>query len=515
MKVQLFSVDPLGHNILESLGLERLKAHLKKNGIDVKTTYLNLKIHYTEEEFNNVAEKIDETCDIFGFSIYHSNRKEIKRLVQIIKNKKSSSIVCLGSKYATLCYELLLKQMPLVDFVMLGDGEYQFVDAINFLTAGGNVADIADCNESIATRKNMTDRKVCSLDINTLPWPDRTNLKKSYALFAYICDMHGCNGNCSFCGLRHSKVRLSCRSAQDLMDEVISIYNETGIRVFYFTSGSFEIPGEKGKERIRQLCGLLQKYPIKFSFRCYLRAENFKETDRELLQLMKKSGFNYVFIGIEAGNEADLRVFNKLARIEDNYKAIQLMNEAGIYVSDFGFIMFNPYSTREGLKSNYHFLVDHKNCYMSKYISDLKVILNTAIYHRVCEDGLLIVDDQYRFQDENVAEMFRFIKEFFYEKSDLLSSELYFNELCELYYMVIELMDCKDITIEFNAITEVLFSLLKEFFSHLYEDYDLDYCKENFTEFNDKMSEVYKRCDRLLQKVRKKYMHLTGERLQL
>lgn len=512
MKTQLFSVDALGHKILESLGIERLKAFLDSNNVNVITSYINLELNYTANEFDEVMKKIDFSCDIYGFSIYHSNRQEIVKMIHLIKEKKPNSIICLGSKYASLCYEALLDEMILVDFIILGDGETTFLQAINYLDNGGELCDIAENNVYIATKKYKKNREVCSLDINNLPWPDRNNLKTSSSLFAYVCDMHGCDGNCSFCGLRHSKMKLTCRTADDIMQELIHIYKNTGIRIFYFTSGSFEIPGKRGKNRIEALCRLLLDYPVKFSLRCYLRAENFKDSDKELLLLMKNSGFKYVFIGIEAGNEFDLKVFNKRAIMEDNYKILSLMKEVDIYASDFGFIMFNPYSTLSNVHENFNFLIKQRCSYFSKYISDLKIIHNTAIYNKVKDDNLIIKDDLYKFLHSDVNGIFEYIKDKFYN-SHLLNNELFYNELCELYYMVKDMIELEDISDEVSIISGNIFSLLKEYFTSLYVQNDIKKCDDNFKVFENAMNSEYSKCQMLLYKIRKKYMHFISKNM--
>lgn len=61
----------------------------------------------------------------------------------------------------------------------------------------------------------------------------------------------------------------------------------------------YEIYENSGIEKIRSLCKLLLDYPVKFSLRCFMKAGTFNETD--------------------------------------------------IYASDFGFMLFNPYSTLQNL----------------------------------------------------------------------------------------------------------------------------------------------------------------------
>jgi hypothetical protein len=212
-----------------------------------------------------------------------------------------------------------------------------------------------------------------------------------------------------------------------------------------------------------------------------------------------------VFIGIEAGNEYDLKVYNKKAVMEDNYKILSLMKEAGIYCSDFGFIMFNPYSTIENINKNFNFLLQNESCHFSKYISDIKITINTAIYKRVKNDNLMFDNEKYGFLNDDVYELHKFIQNVI-NPSDILKNELYFNEFCELYYMVKDFMELENIDLRFTDILNNLFCLIKEFFTFLYLKNDLTKCRNDFSAFKGKMNSEYKRCQMLLYELRKKYM---------
>ena len=53
--------------------------------------------------------------------------------------------------------------------------------------------------------------------------------------------------------------------------------------------------------------------------------------------------------------------------------------------------------------------------------------------------------------------------------------------------------------------------LLKEYFMTLFVQNDIKKCDENFKNFENSMNSEYKKCQMLLNKIRKKYMHYTNK----
>lgn len=50
----------------------------------------------------------------------------------------------------------------------------------------------------------------------------------------------------------------------------------------------------------------------------------------EVLQKMNKIGFHHLFLGIDAGNEWDRKLYNKRATLEEGKRALQLLDDIGI-----------------------------------------------------------------------------------------------------------------------------------------------------------------------------------------
>ena len=114
--------------------------------------------------------------------------------------------------------------------------------------------------------------------------------------------------------------------------------------------------GEEGKKRIGEIANEIINRKLNIYYNCCFRAENWKDEDRPLLDLLIQSGLEKVNIGFESGNDRGLKILNKRARMADNWKVIEVLRDfPDIYIT-FGFIMLHPYSTMEDLADNAKFL---------------------------------------------------------------------------------------------------------------------------------------------------------------
>ena len=105
-----------------------------------------------------------------------------------------------------------------------------------------------------------------------------------------------------------------------------------------------------------------------------------------------------VNIGFESGNERGLKILNKRATIEDNWRTIEtLRNFPFIYIT-FGFIMLHPYSTLQDIHDNAKFLHDTGiGQVIRHYFWMLEVYPGTILEDQLKRDNLL--DKQYDIDD--------------------------------------------------------------------------------------------------------------------
>lgn len=505
--IKLFTVINERQFEFDNIGINRISAFLRRNGIDVKTTYIY------QENGKDEIRKIDLTCEMFGFSTYNTNIDFIFEIAKMIKTQNSKKIIFLGSRFASDAADLILEESQDIDFIVLGHGEYPLLDFFSLYRNGKNLEEIYDMLPNIKARNYLIGKEDCSSDINTLVWPERDYILTRNNLTVNICSSHGCMGKCSFCSVTEKKHKWSGRNAYDIFSEVKMIYEKYGIRFFNIVDGSFEDPGLIGKERIKSFCQYLLEFPVKLCFRCYIRAETFKDNkeDKELIQLMAKAGFTNVSFGIDAGNEKDLLLYNKRATLEDNDRAINLFTQNGIDPL-YGFIFLNPYSDEERIAQNYKFLTRHKCDEMGNYTNILQVFINTPIYLKLKYDCLLKNDYSYKsiygynFLNRYANQLFIFINDKIKKSPIARSAYDYFNFKNLYNDMYFLNMISENIEKQKNILREDISQCLQHYFGELY-------LKQNFS-----MSEFEKfelNLGSLHDSARKLHMKLAKDALKL
>jgi len=109
------------------IGLYYVGAVLKEHGFDVEI--LNW---YNVNESPGIIEKTfsEKKPDIVGFSVLHANRWGAIEIAQIAKKINPETKVVFGGIGATFLWEHFLKNFPVVDYVVLGEGEYPFLELV-------------------------------------------------------------------------------------------------------------------------------------------------------------------------------------------------------------------------------------------------------------------------------------------------------------------------------------------------------------------------------------------------
>ena len=483
--IQIFATIFESGGIGENIGVGRLKAYIEENGEAVEVIYLD-----KNRSIESQWDKVSKNCSIFGFSMYNTNLEYFIEIINKIKEQISKSIIVVGSKFVTAYYEEILRNYSNIDFAILGHGEKALLDLIKYSRSESIWNTDILSHDNIVSKHSLDGKQAAVLDIKELPWPNRSWIKNNDLTSAYICESHGCVGKCSFCTYSTSHGRWNGRSALDIYQELVEINNVCKISNFEITGGSFEDPGILGKQKIRDLCFLILENKKMFSFRYYLRADSFSDTkeDKELLQLMRKSGFNVAQVGIESGNSEDLLLYNKRATLKQNKDTLNLLNEMDIFARFFGFIMFNPYTTKERLKLNYRFLCEFGAGLLSMFVNKLEIYNKTSICNQVKKDDLLTCEGRfydngftYKYRQSDIEEIDCFINKYF-NGDDISKINKNTAGSCMFIYNFYKFVDSG--LFYRNKMLEILndsANLLKEYFYVLYEEFDINKCENMFT----------------------------------
>ena len=226
------------------------------------------------------------------------------------------------SNRATLDIE---KLKTIFDVLVCGDGEFTIFEALKIKSG---IID-ADDRKSPYFLSNE--------QFSSLPLPARHLVdvdsykyeiagKKSTSLIAQL----GCPFKCSFCSGRNSPFlrKIRQRSSQSIIDEMRLLYNEYGFTGFMFYDDELNV--NKGLiELLNMITDLQYELGEEFRLRGFVKAELFKD---EQAEAMYRAGFRWLLTGFESGDERILKNIKKMAKRDDNTRAVEIAKRHNLKV---------------------------------------------------------------------------------------------------------------------------------------------------------------------------------------
>ena len=336
----------------EHLGLAYLAAALREKGYSVKIIDSLLEKLSPED---GVQWLLQIDFAILGVSFLSYAWNETKELIWRIKWAKPEIQIILGGHFVSFTYKHILKQLPEVDYIMLGECEYSLPLLISKLKAGDPVEEVPGILSKDA--QNIKVNPIINLD--QLPFPARDYLPKVLKAggITTMNTSRGCYGTCIFCSVhkfyrQFSVKKWRSRSAANVVQEIEFLIKDYGVNYFDFQDDNFIGPGKNGKERAKNIARLIGKKGIKANYRFDLR---ITDLNQEVLALWKEIGLQEVLVGIESIVSFDLKFYKKKITPEEIKAGLQMLDNLEIrYV--LGSIFFHPYTKVKFVYENLRFL---------------------------------------------------------------------------------------------------------------------------------------------------------------
>ena len=132
-----------------------------------------------------------------------------------------------------------------------------------------------------------------------------------------------CPFSCSFCGFPEHAGKYQTMDVDNIERELNRLNEISAVKSLNIIDDTFNVPVKRFKKILRMM--IKNKY--RFKWHSYFRCQY---ADREMVELMKESGCEGVFLGIESGNEQILKNMNKASSLEKYREGIALLKECGI-----------------------------------------------------------------------------------------------------------------------------------------------------------------------------------------
>jgi len=375
-KKKILLVHPLGENatpgaqnitrvvnIMPPLGLLSLVGWMEKHGHQAEL--------HDCYAFPGQDEKIctylkEARPDFIGFSTTTSSFLDGIRLAKKAKEVLPTLSVVFGGVHMSALREQLLRDFPIIDYGVVGEGEETLKELLE--SDGNGLRNIEGLifRENNAVVFNGYRKKL--LDMDTLPFPAYEKLHgfpKSYLLpiFSYpkapnttVITSRGCPYTCSYCDRSVFRRTYRYNSPEYMVNYLRYLHTRFRIKHVNIYDDTFTL----NRDRVMEFCERKIKAGLKkMTFNCAARTE---QLDAEMLAMMKKAGCWMISIGIETGDPELLKRHRSYLQgnamnnpLENIREMVHLIKKAGIRVKGL-FMLGLPGETEESVEKSMEYV---------------------------------------------------------------------------------------------------------------------------------------------------------------
>lgn len=365
------------------LGISYIAAVLENEGVNVKI----IDSPALELNWEDLRREIhDFSPDIIAITAVTPTIENALKTAMIARETCPQALIVLGGYHATFTYSELIKR-EFIDVVVLGEGEYTFLDLAKNIEKDGDLRDV----RGIVTKEFQTPFRPVIDDLDTLPFParhllpmDKYKILNMKLTTGTMISGRGCPFQCSFCAssaMHGNKLRM--RSSENVVDEMEHLISEHDAKMIAFMDDTFTL----NQKRVYQICDEIQDRGIDNYWGCTARVDTLNE---DLLRKMKEAGCITLFVGVESADQQRLNELNKRTTINRINKAFYLTKKYGIRTIA-SVVLGMPGDTRESIENTINYV---KHLEPSYAIFSLATPYpGTDFYQKALKQNLIKVND--------------------------------------------------------------------------------------------------------------------------
>ncbi len=308
-------------SIYEPLALEYVAAGVVR---DHHVKILDLRLE------SNLSQVLHEFApDVVGITAYTVHVNTVKGLFDTIKAWNPEVLTVVGGHHATVMPEDFAT--PSIDLIVMGEGVFAFREIVERFESTQSFDGIPGTAFQRNGRLVKADY-VPVTDLDVFPFPARAltaQYRKHYYSewmrpLASIRTSKGCPFRCSFCALwKVAGGRYLRRDPAKIVEELARIDEES---VFFADDESLV-----DTRRMETLARLIKEAGLEKTYFLYGRSDTITKNP-DLLAQWREIGLERVFVGLEFFREQDLEFIRKGSTLDDNKKAVRILQALGIEI---------------------------------------------------------------------------------------------------------------------------------------------------------------------------------------
>jgi radical SAM superfamily enzyme YgiQ (UPF0313 family) len=311
------------------VGLMYVASSARRHNPEVQIEILETSLDGRSDE-ELVAKLLDYRPDVVGIRSISLFEDELKRVAVLTRSVLNVPIVA-GGPIATARRGPLLKSIPEIDLLVVGEGELTFSRLLSGTSTNGLVFRHGD------QIVDLGDGDVVD-NLDELPFPDYSLVDlgryQEHLSYAYnhrrqgvLLTSRGCPFLCTYCNTFAGKTA-RLRSAENVIAEMEQMSRDHGIEDFYVVDDIFNMDRQRTEAVFRKIIALRKNWRLYFVNG--LRADIMT---RELVDLMADAGTVWVTYAVESGSARIQKLVKKNMRLEKAAEIINYSQDRGMVVN--------------------------------------------------------------------------------------------------------------------------------------------------------------------------------------
>jgi radical SAM superfamily enzyme YgiQ (UPF0313 family) len=315
----------------------------------------------------------------------------VEKAARCVKQLYPNLPVFVGGTYVSYNPIDALQSCEAIDYVLIGESEISLPHLVEALI--NNDFDVSHIKgiayrDSKSIIKRTTPDFIPVEDLSRFPNPDlnlipiHKYIERQERYIINLC--RGCLFNCPYCTSEFVKGQIRCRTADHVLEEILTAYNR-GFRNFYFFDNMFTA----NKTLVKEFCQKIVNVGISIKWPCMT---NVGMVNDDLLSWMKRAGCDLIAYGIETMAKKALEDIGKHRQVKKIRETFEMTREHDI--RPLAFVMFGLPNTTfldelETIKFIAEIQPDAVRCFC------FKPFPGTQFYSDPDKYGIRIIDENF------------------------------------------------------------------------------------------------------------------------
>lgn len=330
----------MGEYLPPPYGIIQLAAYLEKTNKDAEIEILDCNAQ--QIDWRGLEKHIESSNPdvVASSSLATCNAYTVVRTVETAKKANPDAITIVGGQHFTATAEESLRAYPEIDVIVRGEGEETLSEIAANVKKKATFSQIKGISFRHEGKIIHNPPRPLIEDLEALPYPGYHLVKDIVhkyhfaamsgrnAPYALIEGSRGCQCECTFCTQwRHWQGKWRQKSPKRVAEEIEFCYSRYGSRFIWLTDDNLG-----AGPRIAELAEEILKRGISEDLSWFVQARcDDIVRNKEALPKLRKSGLQWVLVGVENSDPATLKTFRKGIRPEDAQEAVTLLKKNDIF----------------------------------------------------------------------------------------------------------------------------------------------------------------------------------------